>query len=179
MRHGERNDQPCYERGFIGQGLELAPLTETGVKQAEEAAKNPLIDQCQIILSSPYTRCMQTAAIVSRIRNLPLLVEIDLHEWIPDRTFQNKKGDTKLYGEDFTRNQGKYRDGETRKWESIEMMENRLLRVLDKYKNYDKILLVTHGMFMHQMKPYEHIPYCFVDTFTYDEHFKCAGFHKK
>ena len=72
MRHGERNDQPCYDRGFIGQGLELAPLTDNGVKQAEEAAKNPLIEGCSIIVSSPYTRCMQTAAIVSRIRNIPL-----------------------------------------------------------------------------------------------------------
>ena len=91
MRHGERNDQHCYDRGFIGQGLELAPLTDNGVKQAEEAAKTPLIDGCSIIVSSPYTRCMQTAAIVSRIRNIPLQVEVDLHEWIPDLLFQNKK----------------------------------------------------------------------------------------
>lgn len=78
MRHGERNDQPCYDRGFIGQGLELAPLTDNGVKQAEEAAKIPLIDGCSIIVSSPYTRCMQTAAIVSRIRNIPLQVEVEI-----------------------------------------------------------------------------------------------------
>ena len=36
MRHGERDYQPCHERGGIGQGLELAPLTDNGVKQAEE-----------------------------------------------------------------------------------------------------------------------------------------------
>ena len=33
MRHGERDYEPCHERGFIGQGLELAPLTENGEKQ--------------------------------------------------------------------------------------------------------------------------------------------------
>lgn len=178
MRHGERNDQPCYERGFIGQGLELAPLSENGVKQAEEAADNPLIDGCSVIISSPYTRCMQTAAIVSRIRNLPLKVEVDLHEWIPDLTFQNKKGEAQLYGSDFALNQGKYPEGETRKWESIDMMEKRLLSVLNKYKGQNKIMIVTHGMLMHQIKPYGHIPYCFVDSFIYDEHFRCAGFQK-
>ena len=178
MRHGERNDQPCYERGFIGQGLELAPLSENGVKQAEEAAYNPLIDGCSVIISSPYTRCMQTAAIVSRIRNLPLKVEVDLHEWIPDLTFQNKKGEAQLYGSDFALNQGKYPEGETRKWESIDMMEKRLLCVLNKYKDQNKIMIVTHGMLMHQIKPYGHIPYCFVDSFIYDENFRCAGFQK-
>ena len=35
MRHGERDYQPCHERGFIGQSLELAPLTENGEEQAE------------------------------------------------------------------------------------------------------------------------------------------------
>ena len=43
MRHGERDYQSCHDRGFIGQGLELAPLTDNGVNQAEEAAPNPLI----------------------------------------------------------------------------------------------------------------------------------------
>jgi broad specificity phosphatase PhoE len=178
IRHGERDDTPCYERGFIGQGLELAPLTENGVKQAECAATNDLIRGAQIIVSSPYTRCMQTAAIISRIRNIPMTVEVDLHEWIPDLTFQNRAGEGKLYGNDFTINKGKYPDGETRKWESIGMMENRLIRVLEKYIHYDKIILVTHGMLMHQIKPYGHIPNCFVDEFTYDENFKCAGFHE-
>ena len=75
--------------------------------------------------------------------------------------------------------EGRYPKGETRRWESIDMMEKRLLGVLNKYMDYDKILIVTHGMLMHQIKPYGHIPNCFVDSFIYDEHFKCAGFHKK
>ena len=179
MRHGERDYEPCHERGFIGQGLELAPLTENGEKQAAEAAWNPLIDGCSIIVSSPYTRCLQTAAIVSRIRNIPLKVEVGLHEWIPDLLFQNKAGEAKAYGKEFALNEGRYPDGELCRWESIDMMEKRLLGVLDKYVNYDKILIVTHGMLMHQIKPYGHIPNCFVDSFMYDESFKCAGFHKK
>jgi len=180
VRHGERDDAPCHERGFIGQGLELAPLTENGVRQAEFAAQNPLINGAQIIVSSPYTRCLQTAAIISRIRNIPLTVEIDLHEWIPDLSFQNKGGESKELGKDFSDNRGKYPVGETRLWESIDMMERRLLDVLNKYvKDYTKIVIVTHGMLMHQIKQYGHIPYGYVDTFIYDDDFKCAGFHDK
>lgn len=179
MRHGERDDQLCYERGFIGQGLELAPLTANGIKQAEEAAKNHLIDQCSIIVSSPYTRCMQTAAIVSRLRGIPLTVEVDLHEWIPDLTYQNKPGEGKRYAEEFSFYKGVYPKDRVCVWESIEMMEKRLMGVLNRYQNYNKILLVTHGMLMHQFKPYEHIPYCFVDSFLYDESFQFAGFREK
>lgn len=54
MRHGERNDQPCYDRGFIGQGLELAPLTDTGVKQAQEVYKVHA-DCCNCIQNKKYT----------------------------------------------------------------------------------------------------------------------------
>lgn len=177
IRHGERDYEPCKQRDFIGHGLELAPLTETGVRQAEEAATNPLLTGAQLILSSPYTRCMQTAAIISRITGIPLAVEIDLHEWIPDLTFQNRANDG---GEtDFTACRGEYPAGETRNWETIGMMEKRLLGVLDRYTGYDKIIIVTHGMLMHQIKPYGHIPYCFVDEFEYDTSFRCAGFHEK
>lgn len=176
IRHGERNYEPCYERGFIGMGLEMAPLTEIGEKQAEEAAHNELIRGTEIILSSPYTRCMQTSAIISRICNIPLKVEIDLHEWVPDLTYQNKKGDGKELGREFAECKGEWPKGETRKWETVSMMEKRLVSVLSKYCNFNKIIIVTHGMFMHQIKQYSHIPYCFVDEFDYNDSFKCAGF---
>lgn len=37
-----------------------------------------------MILSSPYTRALQTAAILSRELNIDLQVEFDLREWQPD-----------------------------------------------------------------------------------------------
>jgi broad specificity phosphatase PhoE len=160
-------------------GLEMAPLTENGVKQAEDAANNELLTGAEIIVSSPYTRCMQTAAIISRIRNIPLDVDIDLHEWIPDLTFQNKAGDGRVLGNEFSECKGEWPDGEERKWETVSMMEKRLVSVLDRYKNYNKIIIITHGMFMHQIKPYSHILNCFVDEFTYNDSFKCAGFQPK
>jgi broad specificity phosphatase PhoE len=41
----------------------------------------------RLILTSPMTRALQTAALLSRALDLPLAVEFDLHEWVPDRTY--------------------------------------------------------------------------------------------
>ena len=66
IRHGEPNKAEVDKRGFIGQGRDMAPLTELGIKQAEEVSLNPLLENCQVIVSSPYTRALQTAAIISK-----------------------------------------------------------------------------------------------------------------
>ena len=175
VRHGERDYAPCYERGFIGLGLELAPLTELGSNLAKEAANDPRLSGSQIIVSSPYTRCMQTAAIISRIINVPLTVEVDLHEWLPDINFLNKPGEGKELGADFNNCKGRWPEGETRRWETIDMMSERLIKTLEKYLNYNKIIIVIHGMLMHQLKPYGHIPNCFVDEIDFYENFKSPG----
>lgn len=66
----------------------MAPLTELGIKQAEEVSLSPLLEGCQVIVSSPYTRALQTAAIISKNTGLDIKVEVDIHEFIPDKTFQ-------------------------------------------------------------------------------------------
>jgi len=58
IRHGEPDKTLVDERGFIGQGRDMAPLSELGVKQAEEAARSSLLKGGQIIVSSPYTRAL-------------------------------------------------------------------------------------------------------------------------
>lgn len=66
IRHGEPNKTEVDKRGFIGQGRDMAPLTELGIKQAEEVSLSPLLEGCQVIVSSPYTRALQTVAIISK-----------------------------------------------------------------------------------------------------------------
>ncbi len=68
----------------------MTPLTELGIKRAEEASANPILKDYQIIVSSSYTRALQTAAIISKNIGVKIKVEIDLHEFIPDKTFQVK-----------------------------------------------------------------------------------------
>ncbi len=43
VRHGEPNYQPCEERNFLGQGMELAPLSFRGIEQAKNVAKNNIL----------------------------------------------------------------------------------------------------------------------------------------
>ena len=66
IRHGEPDKTEVDKRGFIGQGRDLAPLTELGVEQAEKVSSDPLLKGAQVIVSSPYTRALQTAAIISK-----------------------------------------------------------------------------------------------------------------
>jgi len=84
MRHGEFDYTFCDERKFIGHGRDLAPLSDKGIRQAEEAAKDPRLLGAELIISSPYTRALQTAAILSKQLRLDIKVEVDLHEWYKD-----------------------------------------------------------------------------------------------
>ena len=88
IRHGEPDYGNMLEKGFYGFGRSFAPLSETGVKQAEKTAKDKRLKTAELIVSSPYTRALQTAAIISRETGLKINVEIDLHEWQVDKTNQ-------------------------------------------------------------------------------------------
>lgn len=90
IRHGEPDYTPCNDRLFIGHGKDLCPLTDKGIEQAKEVALNPLLAGAQIILSSPYTRALQTAAYIATAVRLDIKVEVDLREWQPDLTFLYK-----------------------------------------------------------------------------------------
>lgn len=148
IRHGEPDKSIVDARGFIGQGRDLAPLTELGRQQAAQAADSPLLKGCQLIVASPYTRALQTAAIISRKTGLDLLVETDLHEFIPDKTFQvRSEEENKALHKDFMRCRGEYPPDETRKWETIPEIIARTKPVLDRYAalGYEKIAVVAHG----------------------------------
>jgi len=58
IRHGEPNYLHCDERGFVGQGRDMAPLTDEGVQQTELVSKNELLKGSDLIVSSPYTRAL-------------------------------------------------------------------------------------------------------------------------
>ena len=84
VRHGEPDYTYVGNKGYAGHGLSFAQLTEVGMRQAEEVSHDIRLDNSEIIIASPYTRALQTAAIISKNRNLNIEVELDLHEWHPD-----------------------------------------------------------------------------------------------
>ncbi len=174
IRHGEQNYDICDERGFIGQGRDMAPLTDVGVEQAEAVSKDSILVGSEIIISSPYTRALQTAAIISKNIGLPIQVEVDLHEFIPDKTFTFKgKEESYLLHKDFCDCHGSYPAGETRKWETIDEIIARVMPVLKKYIKYNKIIVVAHGGVIRRFVGIGNIEHCKAYEVDFDDAFRC------
>ena len=147
IRHGEPDYGNMLEKGFYGFGRSFAPLSETGFKQAEKTAKDKRLKTAELIVSSPYTRALQTAAIISRETGLKINVEIDLHEWQVDKTNQiTTSEEVVALTKEFNDNKGTYPKDQQLRWETLDEMRNRIQRVADKYANYNKVILVGHDM---------------------------------
>ena len=147
VRHGEPVYDHMLENGFWGFGRDFAPLSEKGKAQAEKAAKDPRLKTAEIIVSSPYTRALQTAQIISMETGKRVEVEFDLHEWIPDLGNQYKTSEESFaLGREFTKFHGEYPPGEKFPWETLSSMRQRARRVADKYSDYHKVIFVGHGM---------------------------------
>lgn len=178
IRHGEPDTSIIDQRGFVGQGRDLAPLSVLGVKQAEEASKSPLITGCQIIVASPYTRALQTAAVISKNTGLDIKVEVDIHEFIPDKTFCLKGADeNRIAHEDFMKCHGEYPSGEVRKWETITEIISRSKPIFDKYIDlgYEKICVVAHGGIIRRYTGVGLIKHGEVNEIDYSRAFQCFG----
>lgn len=53
----------------------------------------------------------------------------------------------KEYYKEYVENNGKYPDNENKKWETKEQLSNRVMSVIDKYKDkYDTVIVVAHKM---------------------------------
>ena len=147
VRHGEADYSQLMENGFFGFGRDFAPLSKTGIEQVEKTAKDQRLKSAQIIVTSPYTRALQTAAIISRETALKICVEVDLHEWIPDKTNQYKTSDEAFtLAKEFYENKGLYPNGQQLRWETLDEVRKRMQRVVEKYAGFGKVIFVGHSM---------------------------------
>lgn len=145
IRHGEPRYDEVIDNGFVGLGYEFGQLSNNGVIQATERAKDPLLKGAEIIISSPYTRALQTAAIISKETQIPLVVEHDLHEWLPDTKFIYDY-DVEDASKEYLEAQGKRNVGHKYRWESYEDLKKRVQLTILKYRNYKKVIVVCHGI---------------------------------
>lgn len=162
VRHGEADYSEMLEKGFYGFGRSFAPLSQEGISQVEITALDERLKSAQLIVSSPYTRALQTAAIISRETGLKICVDVDLHEWMPDKSNQFTTSEEAFeLTQEFNLHKGVYPEGQFMKWETIDEVRQRMRKVADKYANYDKIIFVGHGMafraltYIEQIKPAE------------------------
>lgn len=149
VRHGKTDYSQKNTKIYQGWGTQLAPLSEKGIAQIEKAALDERLRGADVILTSPYTRAVQTAAILSRVTGARIVVETDLHEWLGNKAYiydddETAENSYREYGE----TDGVYPDGEARRWEDAKAIRARVLTVLEKYRRYDKVIIASHGMLM-------------------------------
>lgn len=79
VRHGQPDWKAMNARALPGAANDLVPLTDVGARQAEQAAVSLKDTDATRILSSPMTRALQTAAVISRSLDLPVSVGCRRH----------------------------------------------------------------------------------------------------
>ena len=156
LRHSEPDYSGVDARGFVGFARDFAPLTQQGIKLAHKASKFPEFSGAEIIVSSPVTRALQTAAIISKNLHLDLTVDIGFHERLPDvqNLLKTQEEIEKSY-EEYDACKGVFSDNKLHHWESVEQQISRVKSSLASYmeKFYSKIIIVTHGELMRRFAP--------------------------
>lgn len=146
IRHGSV-DYGAHPGRFRGHGFDLLPLTPTGVAEAERLAGR-LAERGDVdaIVSSPMARALQTAMIVSWQLGLRVDVELDLHEWVPDRSQQWADGGSALAAyEELRRHGGEWPEGREQPWEPFSAVRRRVGEVLDRYAHLTTVAVVCHA----------------------------------
>jgi broad specificity phosphatase PhoE len=134
LRHGEADYAPIQDRNWPGAAADLAPLTALGVEQARTAARQLSGAGAAGVISSPMTRALQTAALVAGDLSLPLEVDFELREWLPDDTFSWRSlADVLHAADDFERCAGEWPAGQRRAWEPLSQVRMRATAALARF----------------------------------------------
>ena len=147
IRHGSTDYSQRNTKFYQGFGVNLSPLSVKGTEEIRQTAKDSRLAGTSLILSSPYTRALQTAAILSKELQAEIVIETDLHEWLANKSYiyEPDENAENSYHE-FVSMGGNYADGREKDWEDLTAMRKRVLRVLEKYSSYDKVAVACHGM---------------------------------
>lgn len=176
MRHGKadysyiKQDKNFYLR------KNFAGLSNLGKKQAKNAAKDPRLLDSQLILSSPYTRALETAHIIADELKLPIEVEFNLREWEHDVAKQIDSKKFKKMIAEMVKHKGIHDKNCEYKWESLNDLGTRIFNTVKKYLNFNKVIIVTHAMVINQFLYKENIKNCEVIVINFKENSIPTGF---
>ena len=84
VRHGEMDTSMAGAKFYKGFSYNMMTLSEKGIGQIKETAKDSMCANAELIISSPFGRTLHSAAILSKELNVDMKVETDLHEWLAD-----------------------------------------------------------------------------------------------
>ena len=180
VRHGEPDYSDIDEMGYIGHGRDLAKLTDRGVREAERAAGDMRLGDADLILSSPYTRALQTASIISRITQIPLTVETGLHEWMPDLTFTYAgPEDIAAILKEMEEYRGEWSAQCRFHWESLSKVGERAFLAVKKYLHCRKIIVVAHETVIQRFVKRASVPCGSVTEMDFQENSRWFGYYER
>lgn len=158
IRHGQMDTSMAGKKFYKGFSYNMLTLSEKGIRQIHETAKDRRLQNAELIITSPYGRAMHSAAVLSKELNIEMKVETDLHEWLADSVSYEFLPDN--MAEDsykrLTENHGHHPKGTPCLWESADQMKKRVMDVLDQYKDRRAVIVVCHGTLMQYVLEIEH-----------------------
>jgi broad specificity phosphatase PhoE len=171
VRHGKPDYTIADERKLTYFEKNFCPLDRAEHPTVEAAAADTRLSGADLILSSPYTRALQTAEIINRKLRLPLFVEFDLHEWKVDvkGKFITVAEISKRYQE-YKKADGHHPWWNKRPWENIELLKARVNSILSKYQHYAKLIVVCHGALIQSIiGKFDEVPLCGIVEHKYNK----------
>lgn len=147
IRHSEP-DYSMFDKNKINPiEKNFAPLKDTWIGRTYLIGDDVRLVNASIILTSPYTRAIQTAIMINRKLNLPVLIDLDIRQWQPDGTgaYVEKNIHIKRRNEYIKYDGNPSQKGDFN-WESRDSIKKRVLPAISKYKQLGKIIVVTHSI---------------------------------
>ena len=128
MRHAQPDFSGLEKLNAAGWPVDTAPLAPSGEQQVTEKVKQLLEFGPEVIIASPVTRALHTAALLLNDLHVPLKVEFDLYDWLPDLGYRRLTMDElRARQSDYNSLKGEWPAGETRPWETASSMRRRVL----------------------------------------------------
>ena len=145
VRHGE-TDYPLVEaRGVRGAATSFAPLTPVGRLQIDTISQDFRLQSAEAILCSTFSRALESGARLSKALNTPLYVEYDLHEWLPQKDLMGEIDSRLLEEANKNLKEAEAQTAQEVPWETIKEVQARAVGVLNRYREFSSIIVVTHA----------------------------------
>lgn len=157
VRHGEADMTEANTRIYQGWGYNMVTLSDKGIGQIKNTAKDERLKNAKIIVTSPFGRAMHTAAILSKELGIDIRVETNLHEWIPDADYSwPLDEDTMNSYREFVEREGVKASDCKYNFETVESIRKRVDSVLEKYRDYGEVIIVSHGTLIQSFLGVDH-----------------------
>lgn len=159
VRHAEADYSGPMKWGVKGWGGDIAPLTAKGIEQVKTKGSELAEFRPDIILSSSMSRAVQTVLLLKDyMNNIPVHIEFDLHEWVPDNLFKWQTLEDVTAVMDEMKECGcEWPVGEEKRWEPFSQVRHRAFNVLKKYNQYERVLVLCHAMLISSIIHRDHM----------------------